>query len=122
MYRLILVGVLVSTFGCAPRKPTVERTDGQYRSATRDYLKAHILELHPASAKVSFVTDGQLGIYQEGHKWTQTFTLGTGEKFESQPDHHASSYFEIKQVNGGSVLLKYTSSFDHQSFGKNLLT
>jgi hypothetical protein len=124
MNRLILVGLIVGAvgYGCGPPDPTVERTQERYRGATTEYLTAHIVHVKPASGGVSFVTDGELGLYQKGQEWSRSFTVGPGEQFRTKPDHHALSYFEVKQVNAASVVLKYSSSFDQRSFGKNLTT
>ena len=109
-------------FGCGPPADKVERTAGRDKSRTENYLKAHVLLMYPVSGRTLFVTDGKLGVYDSGHNWRKEFTLATGEGFQAQPDHHASSHFDIKDVNRLGVVLKYSNRFDHGSFGKGLIT
>jgi hypothetical protein len=116
---LLFLFVFVAGLGCGPK---VERTVGKNKSGTEAYLRAHILELYPVNGKASFVTDGELGIDDKGKGWSKEFVLVAGEQFQAQPDHHASSTFEIKAVNSTGVALKYSSKFNHLSFGKNLIT
>jgi hypothetical protein len=124
MNRLKLLGLLIVWLVCAcrPNEPSVERSIGKNQSVITSYLNAHIVDLRKTSAKVAVLTDGKLGIYEVGEKWTTRFVLGMGDRFRTLPDHHAATYFTIQQVNATSVLLRYSSTFDHRSFGKNLIT
>jgi hypothetical protein len=121
-FALHVLLVAAMAFGCGKPAEKVERSVGRDKSRTENYLKAHVLVLYAASGKALFVTDGKLGVYDSGHNWRNEFTLATGERFQAQPDHHASSNFEIKDVNPSGVVLKYSNRFDHGSFGKDLIT
>ena len=77
---------------------------------------------------IHFVSTGRFGIFIEseefaGHNdWTKDFKLKINEKFYDQPDHHAHTDYEILNFDENTITIKYTSSFDHRSFGKNLIT
>jgi len=50
------------------------------------------------------------------------FTLSKpGEVFYS-PDKHGMRTFTVKRITTDSLVLDYGTSFDHRSFGKNLIT
>jgi hypothetical protein len=102
--------------------PKTESSTGKNKSGFETFLTAHLLTILPNSGKVSFVSDGSLGVRDNAGAWQKEFTLGNGGKFMAQPDHHASSLFEVANIKPSSVELKYVSTFDHRSFGKNLIT
>ena len=113
--------VLAMTFnGC--QSPRVEKTIGKNKTGMETYLNAHLLTLSPSSNKVAFSSDGELGVRDEAGAWQKDFILGKGEKFMAQPDHHASSSFEVENIKPDSVMVRYLSQFNHTSFGKNLIT
>jgi len=124
MKRLKLLGLLIVWLVCAcrPNEPSVERSVGKNQSAITSFLNAHIVELRKTSAKVAVLSDGKLGIYEVGERWSNRFVLGMGDRFRTQPDHHVATFFTIQQVNAASVLLRYSNTFDYRSFGKNLIT
>jgi hypothetical protein len=124
MKRLKLMSLLVVwlAYACRPNEPTVERSVGKTQTAIASYLSAHLVEMRNGSAQVSVVTDGKLGIFAEGEKWTNKFILRKGDRFQTQSDHHAYFFFEIERLNPASVSIRYSSTFDHRSFGKNLIT
>jgi hypothetical protein len=48
-------------------------------------------------------------------KWTNGFII-------TMLDHHASATYTIDSIEESGVTLSYETSFDHRSFGKNLIT
>ncbi len=104
------------------RTPAIERTAGKNKAGMEQYLNAHLLAVAPDSSKVTFITDGRLGIGDWGKSWQREFALETGGKFQGAPDHHSSSSFEVQTIGARSVLIKYQTKFDHRSFGKNLIS
>lgn len=121
MNRLAPLSLLIATLliGCGPK---VERTVDQNRAWTEHYLNKHILAVSFSSGRVAFVTDGEVGIFDKDTHWQKEFTLINGQSFQSQPDHHASSIFELKEVKPKGVVLKYSNKFNNVSFGKNLIS
>jgi hypothetical protein len=113
---------LVMCIGLISCGPKTENSAGKNKSGFEDFLSAHLVAVVPIPGKVSFVSDGGLGVRDNVGAWQKEFTLGAGEKFMSQPDHHASSSFEVVNIKPRGVDLKYVSKFDHRSFGKNLVT
>jgi hypothetical protein len=49
------------------------------------------------------------------------FDLAIGDSF-FEPDHHGSTSFTVKEIRPSSVVLSYQVTFDHRSFGKNLIS
>ena len=123
MRKLCLITVLGSIVllgGC--NSPHVERTSDKNKEGITTSLNSHFISVVPDSGKVRFISDGSLGIGSWGDSWQSDFSLGTGEKFRARPDHHASSSYEVRDINKNGVVLKYQTRFDHRSFGKNLIS
>ena len=38
------------------------------------------------------------------------------------PDHHGRKIFTVKRITADGILLEYFTTFDHRSFGENLIT
>jgi len=122
-YRLMFCLCLtVALIGCTNNDPRVERTSGANRAEMESLLNNHLISLTRNSNGVSFASDGRVGIRDSAGTWQKAFVLGQGEKFMEEPDHHMSATFEVVNVKAGSVVLKYVSTFDRRSFGKNLIT
>jgi hypothetical protein len=71
---------------------------------------------------IQVATDGTIGAGSWGSSWQQTFSLSVSDKFQSRPDKHASFAFELIRINKNGIILKYQATFDHRSFGKNLIS
>lgn len=69
-------------------------------------------------ATVHVVSDGSLVSVD---KREPDFYLRRGDVFVL-PDHHGSVKFVLKNIYFGGADFEYESTFDHRSFGKNLLT
>jgi hypothetical protein len=101
--------------------PRIEKTVDKNAVGTVSYLNVHVISLSLNSDQVAFETDGEIGVRDSSGTWQNKFILVKGQKFWSQPDHHASSSFEVVNISTDSVSLKYVSQFNHASFGKNLI-
>ena len=102
-----------------------ETTHNKEKEWIENHLSQHLLSVSFKNKKVCFVSDGQLGIFNNNdpHKWWITeFSLGKNDSFFGQPDHHAHHEFRILDFNSTHVILEYKSSFDHRSFGPDLIT
>lgn len=120
IYCFSLAIVLSSCHNSAA--PAVKNTVAKNQIGMEEYLNAHLITVLPDSGKVRFMTDGSLGIGNWGDSWQSEFALGVGEKFQTQPDHHSSSSFEVRGISVKGIVVKYQTKFDHQSFGKDLIT
>ena len=117
--RLIFLSLLLLV-SCSYKVET-EETTNKNKAMIEEYLGAHLIRVVPDGKKVKFETDGKIGIGIWDKSWSSNFSLGLGEAFKSQPDHHASSTFQVKDIGAKSVVLRYQTTFDHSAFGKNLL-
>jgi hypothetical protein len=102
--------------------PKTERSSGQQKNGIENFLTVHLVTIQPISEKVSFVSDGRLGVRDSGGNWHKEFALSHGEQFFLDMDEHDWSSFEVVNIKPNSVELKYVSKFDHRSFGRNLIT
>lgn len=97
---------------------TVKReSQNEYLAETADFLKQHIT-CFIDNSKVSIASDGRV-ISDGGSK---DFIISEGESFHNQPDHHSSLSYKLKKISSDKITIEYYSSFDHRSFGKDLLT
>ena len=119
LLTLLLIGAGV---GCSPEDHRVERTLGRHRAEILNQLDTHILSVRRIGRRVEVVTDGTFGIFDSTNAWQSEFTLGIGENFRSQPDHHIASTFELKHVGPSSLSLRYLNTIDRRSFGENLVS
>lgn len=100
----------------------VEKTQGKHKAEIQIFLDAHLTLIKPDINSVFFGSDGVVGIQDVKGVWQKEFVLKQGDTFLTQPDEHASSTFEVAQIKPESVVLKYTSTFDHSSFGKKVIS
>ena len=118
--RLIFLSLLF-LISCS-FKEEAEKTTNNDKSRIEEYLGAHLVRVVPEGQRVKFETDGEIGIGARDQSWSSNFSLSLGEAFKSQPDHHSSSTFQVKEIGATGIVLRYQTTFDHSSFGKNLLT
>lgn len=52
---------------------------------------------------------------------TELFTLRQGDRFYEVIDHHHTSSMQIEEIAEGRIFISYTSTFNHTSFGRNLI-
>lgn len=103
--------LLIGSFSMATE---TKNAVGEKKEEMVSFLRSHLISVAKHSGKVHFVTDGKI--------WQKEIDLSKGEKLVSPPDHHASFFYEVKEIKKNSVVLKYETRFDHRSFGKDLIT
>ncbi|MBF0385303.1 MAG: hypothetical protein HQL27_05470 [Candidatus Omnitrophica bacterium] len=88
-----------------------------------DFFNKHTLELVLCQdkKKVCFISDASFG-KDLGDTWQSQFSLEIGEQFRQALDDHGSTTFELQAIQEDEVVVKYESTFDHRSFGKNFVT
>jgi hypothetical protein len=106
----------------------VERTTNQQKDWFEPFFRKAAISLSIDSTGAHFRTrrDARkfcLGAPREPMGEFQfEFTLSKpGEVFYS-PDHHGMMIFTVKRITADAIVIGYESSFDHRSFGKNLVT
>lgn len=104
----------------APDEPDVpvERTRSQERDFVERFVREHLLNVQRTDAGgVAILTDGHLRANADD--WA--FTLGISDTMRSV-DHHLGRTYELAAIGEDGIELVYESTFDHRSFGKNLLS
>jgi hypothetical protein len=94
---------------------TVERTFGREARWWAERCREHIRELAPEGQRVRITQDGWFGA-------ELTPVLSIGDVLATQPDEHATSWCRLAAIDHDGIILEYESTFNHQSFGKNLIT
>lgn len=119
----ILFGfLLLITTGCEAKTRT-EITYNEEKDWYQDFFARHLVSAGPLDNKVKIVSDGRFGLRDnESSSFITTFTIANGEKFYCSLDHHAVTTFVVKEIGPDSVTIQYESSFDHRSFGRDLIT
>ena len=115
---LIVAAFLLA--GCNSTKTEV--TANKNSEAMTSYVNAHMISVAVGSAKVRFVTDGRIIPASHSVAANEPFFIKIGERLRTAPDHHTSTEFVYVGLRDNSVVLEYEQTFDHQSFGKNLIT
>lgn len=113
---LSLFVCLISYAGVSNATET-KKTQNEQLTWVTDFLKKHIT-CSIVYSKVSITSDGRI-IGSDGNK---NFTVSEGDKFSNQPDHHSSLFYTLKKISNNKINIEYESSFDHRSFGKDLIT
>jgi hypothetical protein len=122
-FGYMLLGVfLLTTLGCQARTKT-EVTYGKEKDWYQDFFARHLVTLERIDGNVKMVSDGACGIWDnESGSFSSTFILAPRGKFSKSPDHHSWAYFKIIKIGADGIAIKYESSFDHRSFGTELIT
>jgi hypothetical protein len=107
-----LIAVIAIFVGCTSRSPQTKRT-------TNAQAEWHITHLNSRYASVFKATNG-VGIVDGWPDNPTTSVLTVGSSFVEPDDHGHRKYTVLKTEEDG-VVLQYFSSFDHRSFGKNLI-
>jgi len=116
---LIPIGVVGSLLAWgawnAHRPPAVETTVNKERDWHVQFLKSRLVAVMPESHKV--VLTGT--IFQSPD--LQTHVVNAGFQF-AFPDDHGTKTYTITRIKGDGIVVGYKSTFDHRSFGRNLVT
>jgi hypothetical protein len=129
----ILFLVIVCNTGItdAGESPRIIQSIEKERVILAGMLDANIRSLTREEQAAHFVTSGRIGTYPEEDissqpddrkTWLSDFTLSAGGKFYTQPDHHGGTEFKIISVDPDKVTIEYKSTFDHRSFGPDMIT
>ena len=117
--KFLIVAILLLV-GCHSTKTEV--TTNNNKEAMTSYVNAHMVSVAVGSDKARFVTDGKIRPASHSVAANEPFFVSIGERLRAAPDHHTSTEFVYMGLRDNSVLLEYEQTFDHQSFGKNLIT
>lgn len=111
------IGAIVAISpGCSRfHEPPIEATTNKDRDWHIKYLKTRVSSLQPRDGQVEIT--GQVFDSPD----VQTRTVPVGHKIEF-PDDHGHWTYTIAKVQNDGVVIEYESSFDHRSFGKNLIS
>ena len=102
--------------------PKSEITTNKFQSDMEVLIGSHTVSVQPEAGKVRLVTDGEIGLPSGGTAPSGGLVLGVGDRMVRKPDHHSYTVFKVSEVKAESVILDYEYKFNHQSFGKNLVT
>jgi hypothetical protein len=110
LVTLLAVSCQSSSF----QNPTIINTTDKQRDWHMNYLQARISSLQPASGGVQIngrvfqSTDAETRVVPIGHKLTF-------------PDDHGRKVYTITDIHSDGIVIEYESTFDHRSFGKDLV-
>ncbi len=111
---VILLLALVAGCGRAPREPETILTVDKNAEWHRRWLETRITELRPAPG----------GVRLSGTVFNtiepQTHVVPAGFKI-AVPDDHGGREYTLESISDGGVVFRYLSTFDHRSFGRNLV-
>ena len=105
-----------------------EFTENKEKTWHENQLNQNLTKIKYGKDSIHFISNGRFGVLIEdtnnvGQKhWVSDFYLKRKQSFYNQPDHHATVAYELLDFNENNLSLKYTSSFDHSSFGRDLIT
>lgn len=120
MAKLLTIAILLYLIPmaiCAKEpflSPKIEYITNEYLEETKKLLEHNITNLQPHNNKISINTKGLLG--------EKLAIVGTGETLADIPDDHGNMLFTVGKITKEGVYIKYRTEFDHNSFGKNLIT
>jgi hypothetical protein len=97
-------------------EPTIQYTTNLHCEAEMKFLKMRIDSLQPKAGGVQITSSAYL------LAGAQQGPVRAGYRFDSPPDEHAHVTYTIARIDTDGVLVEYESTFDHRSFGKNLIT
>lgn len=100
----------------------VQKTTDKYKAQLQNYLQTHLKFSKTEVDRVSIITDGEVGMYDNSKNWRKEFEIKKGDKFFASADHHSSTSFEITAISSQSFTVRYLTEFNHKSFGKNLIS
>ena len=107
-----LIATVLCIVGCESDSPETTRT-------TNAQAQWHIDFLNRRYASIFEATNG-VGLVQGWPENPTTSVLQIGSSF-NDPDHHSQKKYTIRRIEDDGVVIDYFSSFDHRSFGKNLI-
>jgi hypothetical protein len=107
-----LIGLCSLFFGCTSQSPQIKQT----KNAQKEW---HIAHLNIRYASVFKATNG-VGVVEVWPENPRTTVLSVGTSFV-EPDHHGYLKYTVLKIEEDGAVFEYYSSFDHRSFGKNLI-
>lgn len=107
-----LMATLACVMGCNSSSPEITRT-------TNAQAQWHVDFLNRRYASVFKATNG-VGVVQGWPGNPKQSVLPVGSSFV-EPDDHGHRKYTVLKIEEDGVVLEYFSSFDHTSFGKNLI-
>jgi hypothetical protein len=110
----LLVSILLAGCTSTFNNPKTVKTTNKDPAWHQQFLKARITELQREGDSVRLT--GKVFDTIE----PQTKVLPVGHTF-AFPDEHGPKSYTIASISNKGVVFQYESSFDHRSFGKNLI-
>jgi hypothetical protein len=112
-----LLGIPLLITGCShPSTPVEETTTSKNSEWCRNWFASRLLSLQKDGESVVAVygrkTDDPK---RRTERWTTGFVI-------HWPDDHGSSSYTVDSIDQSGVTISYKNSFNHRSFGKNLIT
>jgi hypothetical protein len=96
--------------------PTVERTSNVDSAWHRKHFESRLLSLQREDDSAAVVYGRKSDLPNcRAERWTIGFTI-------NRPDRHGSTTYTVDSIDARGVCIAYQSSFDHRSFGKNLIS
>ena len=104
------------TLSCAT---PVEASQMKQADWLKDHYASQYIYIILDKDTVIFVEDGPINVSGSMGKYKRTLRLNDSY---TVPDRHASATYTISAISPDAVQISYISSFDHNSFGKDLIT
>jgi hypothetical protein len=112
----------VALTGCHDRGPALETTSGRNHQQISSHLNEVLREVSlRQDGKVHLRTRGGEALGTSPSDAVREWDLAMGDSF-IEPDHHGTNTYTLKQITASGVVLGYESTFDHRSFGKDLIS
>lgn len=118
--RVLTAGELVSSDN---NSPLIERTENKDQAGNTKFFNYNLKKLiRLDEEKIRIMSNGRFGIDVRENGWTSDFIIKNNQKFKAAMDSHGATEYQLINISEESVTIKYTSEFDHSSFGHDKIT
>ncbi len=117
---VLTAGELVSSDNNSPLIERTENKDQAGYTKSFNYDLKRLIRLE--ENKILIMSNGGLGINVSENGWTNDFIIKNNQKFKAAMDDHGATEYQLINIGEESVTIKYTSEFDHSSFGHDKIT
>jgi hypothetical protein len=107
----------------------VERTENKHSIDQSNLFEENLYKLIQINhGKVLFMCNEQQYGYPKrfgintDNGWTCDFIISKHDRFRGPLDDHGSIEYQLMNIGDESIILRYKSEFNHNSFGNNKLT
>lgn len=126
---VLLFSILMPIANCnAETAVKTKFTENKEKEWHEKQLNENLETVEDANDSIRFVSTGRFGVFVKSIKFAghedlvNDFKIKINEKFYHQRDDHAHIFYELLSFDENQIKIKYTSTFDHRSFGKNIIT